>query len=72
MVKILFGSNVRSFLNSCLMSVSTEEVLTKSMKKIVSKTVLFCTRERLRTIAGHAVLSTTLIRAVCLPYMIDF
>lgn len=59
-------------LNSCLMSVSTEEVLTKSMKKIVSKTVLFCTRERLRTIAGHAVLSTTLIRAVCLPYMIDF
>lgn len=73
MVKILFGFNVRSFLNSCLMSVSTEEVLTKSMKKIVSKTVLFfCTRERLRTIAGHAVLSTTLIRAVCLPYMIDF
>lgn len=34
-------SNVRSFLNGCLMSVSTEEVLTKSIKKIVSKTVLF-------------------------------
>lgn len=41
MVKNLFGSNVRSFLNGCLMSVSTEEVLTKSIKKIVSKTVLF-------------------------------
>ena len=41
MVKNLFGSNIRSFLNSCLMSVSTEEVLTKSIKKIVSKTVLF-------------------------------
>lgn len=48
MVKTLFGSNVRSFLNSCLMSVSTEEVLTKSMKKIVSKTVLFLYKRALK------------------------
>lgn len=48
MVKTLFGFNVRSFLNSCLMSVSTEEVLTKSMKKIVSKTVLFLYKRALK------------------------